>query len=123
MDEEAAVCSNTNTMYVTQGTVQVELKTQPKTDIEIRINPVQDFAAKYGEEVYIVFLPVSATPQLDAKAVNKKTQTFSASLRLARVLTCAAFKSSRVELIVDFAKTPPEIVSIKIPATFGSDTV
>jgi hypothetical protein len=111
--------------YVTQGTVQVELKAQSKTAIEIRINPVRGFTVTYREKDYIVFVRDSATPPpdaLDAKAFEK-TQTFSAPPDLKQALTDAALKGSMMEIKVDFSKTPGQIVSITIPATLRSDTV
>lgn len=113
--------SKANMMYVTNGTVQIELKTRAT---EITINPVQGFTVKYRETDYIVFMPdelpssSAGAKLLDAKAVEK-TRTFSAPVSLKRALTDAALKSIKLEIKVDFSKTPEqkEIVSIKIPAT------
>jgi hypothetical protein len=114
--------SNVSMMYVTRGTVQVELKTPSGTPIEIRINPIQEFTVKYDGKDYIIFMPDGATPPPEAKAFEKM-QTFSAHPDLKQALTDAALNSSRVEIKVDFSKTPGTIVSIKIPASFRLDTV
>jgi hypothetical protein len=133
--------------YITQGTVQVELKPQSETAIEVRINPVQEFAVKYRQKDkdrdtdYIIFIsddlptPSARAEPLDARAVQK-AHTFSAPLTLERALTDAALKSIKLEIKVDFyavhtntastcgKREPPDkseplgnIVSIKIPAT------
>lgn len=132
--------------YVTQGTVQVELKPQSKeaqseTAIEIRINPVQEFTVKYRkkdkdrETDYIVFMPDNA--QSSCAKVFEKVQPFTftpASADFVKALTDAALRSIKIEIKGDFppaddnpsqGKTPPKIniVSIKVPATLRSDTV
>jgi hypothetical protein len=118
MGGAAKTTSTASTMYQTQGTVQVELT---GATIGVGINPVQEFAVKYCRGDYIVFMPDSTTllpnvKLLDAKACEK-SQIFSARPDLKQALTDAALKGSRVEVKVDFSKTPGEIVSIKIPAT------
>ena len=118
MGGAAKAPSTASTMYVTQGTVQVELT---GATILVGINPVQDFTVKYCRGDYIVFMPDSATllPEaklLDAKACQK-SQKFSAPPDLKQVLTDAALSSNSVEVKVDLSKEPGEIVSIKIPAT------
>ena len=116
MGGAAKAPSTASTMYVTQGTVQVELT---GATIRVGINPVQDFTVKYCRGDYIVFMPDSATllPEaklLDAKACQK-SQKFSAPSDLKQILTDAALSS--VEIKFDLSKEPGEIVSIKIPAT------
>ena len=112
--------------YITQGTIQVELKN--RTAVEIRINPAQDYSVKHeksGRKTdYIVFI----NDQSHEAKVFEKTQMFiSGQSDFLQHLTDAAFKQSKIELrVTSFndgksisgAAVEIEIESIKIPATF-----
>lgn len=121
--------------YVTRGKVQVELKTG-NDEIEIRIDPVQEYAVKHKKDALIVFIDdIDDGPEnqpLDAIAF-KNTQKFTTKCTkccdIARVLTNAAFKQIVIEIKIKekpILSSPPgsdpiEIESIRIPGTFGSD--
>ena len=115
--------------YVTQGKVQVELKTADNKNIYIWIHPVQGYAVKHEKEDRIVFIDDGPENQpLDA-IVFKTTQIFSADKDLAQPLAHAAFKQIVIEIKIKerpISSSPPgsdpiEIESIRIPGTFGSD--
>ena len=107
-------------MYVTQGTVQLELNSENKAIVII--NPVQGFNIKCVDKDYIVFVPEVALDHGSEAQVFKKTQRFKTDkLHIINLLTEAAFKRTTIEIKIkkeDFSKPMDiEIVSIKIPAT------
>jgi hypothetical protein len=138
-------CTNTQQQnqekpsWVTRGTVQVELNTEP--DAGIFLTPNQDFRIKPDKEEFIVFVdatvlnsPDASTPRSFEARVFKKTQRFNASDALSNQLTQAAFRRTNVEIritIPDVKRSPeanppaeatppatfPVIVSVRIPAT------
>ena len=106
-------------MYVTQGTVQaITIPTAGVSDLEIKINPRQDYAVKHNGKSYIVFMPVSAS--VDAKVLEVSAATGKPDVKdslLVGALINAAFKSTNIDIVVDFSTIPITIKSIKIPAT------
>src|SRR5208282_4515674 len=108
--------------YVTQGTVQVVLKSTKKT--EILISPTQDYNVKHVKEDYIAFINVSNGPACEAK-LFKKAQLFATVKNdFETVLTSAAFQAIPIELTITIEPTPPnpndpvpiDIVSVRIPS-------
>ena len=114
--------------YVTQGTVQVGIKTvrvkhgkkfKVENNIEIQINPAQEYTVKHNKNDYIIFIDTG--PVLKA-IVFKKTQSFTTkNLGFIQYLTNAAFKSTKIEIEIrdprsGSAPTKIEIESLKIPA-------
>ena len=80
--------------YVTQGIIQVELKTDA---VVISINPIQGFSVKHGKEDYIVFLPetVSPTRAFDEALIFKRTQHFKVGKRFETILAGERFRELR----------------------------
>lgn len=146
MNEAKSPAQEAGTMYVTQGTVQVEFCEEAQTRalaIAVRINPVQDFTVRLCKEDCIVFVPEefqkldNTAKQVGAK-VFKRTQEFGIAAALAKcstfqqVLTDAARGGTKIEIKIFLLDSPDKaqpvediinIVSIKIPATLRSDTV
>jgi hypothetical protein len=142
MNDATTPAPNVSTMYVTQGTVQVEFYEKAQTKalaLAVRINPVQDFTVKLCKEDCIVFVkeefqkPDNKAKQADAK-VFKKTQEFVIDpdcSTFQQVLIDAAREGTKIEIKISVPAPPDKnqpvedikIVSIKIPATLRADTV
>ena len=108
-------------MYVTQGTVQAITipPTAGVSELEIKINPRQDYAVKHNGKSYIIFMPVDAT-SVDAKVLEVSAATGKPDVKdsvLVTALIKAAFNSTNIDIVVDFSTIPITIKSIKIPAT------
>lgn len=120
--------------YVTQGTVQVELKTE--TDIKIRINPTQEYTVKREKQDYIVFIQDDPKAHPEAQIYEKNT-IFTTTITtknslFVQSLIDAAFQQIKIEIKAALKlsakeksqkpQTPApssisiEIESIKIPA-------
>jgi hypothetical protein len=111
--------------FVTQGTVQIEVK---HNDVYvIRINPVQDYAVKHNSDVFIVFVPETKDAgkcQPRHSYLFKRCQEFDVDVKLGHTLIHAAIANTKVEIIIEDCTSPPAlctIQSIKIPATLLPD--
>jgi hypothetical protein len=115
--------------YVTQGTIQVELKTGAKTitEIAISINPAQDYTVTHEKNAkkreYIIFID----DQFNEAKIFEKTRVFTTDqTEFLQYLIGAAFKQIRMEIRIkdpkprkaSSSRTPVkiEIESVKIPA-------
>jgi fructose-specific component phosphotransferase system IIB-like protein len=116
--------------YVTQGTVQIERKTE--TEAVIFISSTPNYAVKHNEKDYVVFVeakssqPDAESTQLNAelkpqsRLFDKKTQHFTAEVYLIEMLIKAAFKKTCIEITITIddppKEDPPKITALKIPA-------
>lgn len=112
--------------YVTQGTVQAITipTTAGVSELEIKINPRQDYAVKHNGNNYILFMPVG--PGAGAKVLEVSAATGRPDVKdsvLVEALINAAFNSTNIEIMVDIVGKDISIKSIKIPATLLLDTV
>lgn len=103
--------------YVTQGTVQVKLKTvqvklETVTDAEIYVNPTPDYAVKHDGNEYIVLVDAQSSPP-QSKVFDKKTP-FAVDNSLIETLTEAAFKGIKIEITMEANST--KIEALKVPA-------
>ena len=109
-------------LYVTQGTVQVELKTE--TDIKIRINPTQEYTVRRENQDYIVFIQDDPKTHSEAQVFKKNTIFIAiTNSLLVQSLIDAAFQQTKIEINSKKPKKTNgsitiEIESIKIAATF-----
>jgi hypothetical protein len=103
--------------YVTQGTVQVKLKTvqgkrETVTDAEIYVSPTPDYAVKHDGKEYIVLVDAQSSPP--QSKVFDKTTPFAVDKFLVETLTEAAFKGTKIEITMEASST--RIEALKIPA-------
>jgi hypothetical protein len=121
MSDEPKTPENANNpmSYVTQGTVQIERKSEIEADIII--NPTQDYAVKHNEREYIVFVKVKEDsedskdeePPSIASKLFEKRKPFPTEKYLIEMLTKAAVERTRVEITINAHDT---ITALKIPA-------
>jgi hypothetical protein len=126
------------TRFVTQGTVQVEVKcdgTKPNGDYVVRINPTQDYSVKHNSDIFIVFisetLRKSETPRKGeclpcAGHLFRKSQDFGVDAddaKLGQTLIHAAITNTKVEIIIGDCAPPDlcRIQSVRIPASLSAD--
>jgi hypothetical protein len=103
--------------YVTQGTVQVELKNQTdKTQtITIRINPTQDYVVKRGKEDYIVFIQDDPKAHPEAKVFERNTIFTTTNPFFVQSLINGAFQQTKIEIKVAFEQDEKEGKNKKFP--------
>lgn len=105
------------TKYVTQGTIQLQKEKEAgKFKLTAWINPSSDFTVKYQKEEYIVFILENPTPSKEEALVFKKDQPFSLSEEFEDWCECDG--NTKLEIGIDGNDTNPEIISLKIPASF-----
>lgn len=96
--------------YVTQGTAQVKRKTE--TDADVFVNPTPDYAVKHDGKEYIIFVDAQTSPS--QSKVFEKTTPFAVEKYLLEMLTWAAFKGTKMEIIMNADCT--KIEALKVPA-------
>ena len=112
-------------VYITRGTVQITMAAAVIGDLEIKINPSQDYTVKHIKKDYIIFMPNNAAVNVNAKVFEAPTKaklpvTNNALNALVQASINAAFKSTNIEIVVDIDENNNNITvqSIKIPAAF-----
>ncbi len=100
--------------YITQGTVQVVTALKAgTTDLEIKINPSQNYAIKHADKNYIVFINDANRDGMVFEVATKTWKIPVAETILVAALINAASNSANIEIEVD--STGDIIKSIKIP--------
>ncbi|HEY6348784.1 MAG TPA: hypothetical protein VI636_05180 [Candidatus Angelobacter sp.] len=104
--------------YVTQGTIQVELKNG--ADTEVRINPAEEYRVVHNSKAFIVFIDETNDPTPKAR-LFKQTDIFTAKSLLVHGVISAAIQQVKIEIKIN--SRTRNIVSFKIPATLSDNTV
>lgn len=102
--------------YVTQGTVQIEIKAG--ADSAIRINPVQDYSVKRNGKTFTVFTSHDPkTPGIKATAlIFDAAEVFTIrDPEFLQPLIEASAKGTKIEIVIQ--DSSGSIESLRIPAT------